>query len=75
MPFVNLDPPARAQLETLAAAWRDVHPGGGLYAWDVLGLLESEKRAGRIGGDEASLLLMRVSRYSTHQTETLDLSQ
>jgi hypothetical protein len=66
-----LDPLAKTELETIAEDWREVHPAGSTYTFDLMRVLEEQKAAGRLTADEALDLLMRIAAYGTHKTDQL----
>ena len=70
---MELDPVARAQLETIADNWREVYPAGGTYTYEALRVLERLKEAGGLTGDDAVTVFMRVASYATHQVDRLEL--
>lgn len=70
-----LDLLARAELELIATNWRNVHPAGSSYTLDVLRVLNDQKDAGNITGDEAIALFMRVAKYAGHTASELDLPE
>lgn len=72
----NLDPLARAELETLAQHWRDVYPGGGsTYQLEAMEVLTAQRSGGRITGDQAAWLYMLIARYANGDRSVLDLDE
>jgi hypothetical protein len=70
---VQLDALARAELETIAADWREVFPAGGTYTMDAMRVLTAQKEVGNLTSDEALTLFMIISHYGTHMSDSLDL--
>lgn len=71
--LMMLDPLARSELETIAENWRDVHPAGSTYTTEILRVLDQQKTAGQLTGDEALDIFMRIASYGTHKTDQLVL--
>jgi len=70
---MQLDPLTRAELETIAAHWRDVHPAGGTYTLDAMRVLDAQRDVGNLTGDEAMTIFMLIASYATHKVNALDL--
>lgn len=71
MSLSQLDPLARAELETLGQHWRDVYPAGNTFQLDVTAAITRFREAGMIDGADAGLLYVRVCRFANGESDSL----